>query len=151
MTHQPAADILNDLIQVNNERISRFEEWLARLGNADKDLKLLFAKIIGESHQNKISLATELQAMGEKIADSAAIRGDVYHAFGSVDGQSSVSGRSAILEHSDLSEQAVLSAYELACSGEDIAAYLRDLLTEHQDKIREGYQEIKTLRDQTAW
>jgi uncharacterized protein (TIGR02284 family) len=152
MINQSAAQVLNDLIQVNNERIIRYETLISALPNADEELRFLFAKIIGESHQNKIILATELQAMGEAIELAPEKRGKVYEATvrdlypaGHV-----VNNRLNALEHSDACEGAVLKAYDFSLMSHDVAAYLRDLLSEHQQRITEFRNTIKILRDQTA-
>src|SRR4051812_34960863 len=150
MTDQSAAEILNDLIQVNNERISRYEQLIADLDPADKELRYLFARIVGDSHVNKITLATELQAMGEYIDFSPTRRGKVYQVAYESMVRLSNSGRIQMLDDTNTCEAAVLKGYEYSIHAEDVAAYLRDLLTEHQLRIRQSSDEIRLLRDQIA-
>jgi uncharacterized protein (TIGR02284 family) len=152
MINESAAQVLNDLIQVNNERINRYETLIAALPATDQELRFLFAKIIGESHQNKIILATELQAMGETIELAPDKRGKVYEASVSdlYKAKHVQNNRLNVLDHSDACEGAVLKAYNFSLMSHDVAAYLRDLLYEHQQRITDFRSEIKILRDQTA-
>jgi uncharacterized protein (TIGR02284 family) len=150
MTEQSAAEILNDLIHVNNERISRYEQLIAALDPADKELRYLFARIVGDSHVNKITLATELQAMGEYIDFSPLRRGKVYQVAYENMVRLSSGGRAQMLDDTNTCETAVLKGYEYSIQAEDVAAYLRDLLTEHQLRIRQSADEIRLLRDQIA-
>jgi len=150
MTTPTAAEVLNDLIQINSERISRYEHSIKLLLAADQELRFLFARVIGESHHNKITLATELQAMGEMIDLSYRKPGAVYQftiqnmpGFGA-------ETRLSILDNTEASELAVLRGYDLSLEAEDVAAYLRDVLTAQQCRIKESYNEIKTLKDQMA-
>jgi hypothetical protein len=150
MTDQTAAEVLNDLIEINNERISRYERLIAALSPADSELRFLFARIIGESHQNKITLATELQAMGESIDLSPLKRGKVYQVAIENMNNFGDGNRLNILDHTDICETAVLIGYDFSLQAEDVAAYLRDLLTEHRSRVSESQHQIKVLKDQTA-
>jgi uncharacterized protein (TIGR02284 family) len=150
MTELTAAEVLNDLIQVNNERISRYEQLIAALSPSDSELRFLFARIIGESHQNKITLATELQAMGESIDLSPFKRGKVYQVAVENMDKFGEGSRLNILDHTDVCETAVLLGYDFSLRSDDVAAYLRDLLIEHQHRIREAHHQIKILKDQMA-
>ena len=56
--------MLNDLVQINNDRITGYEKAIRETKPEDDDLKILYATMIAESHRNKIALATEVQALG---------------------------------------------------------------------------------------
>ena len=44
------SEVLNDLIQINNDRIEGYEKALKELKDEDADLKDLFISMIDESH-----------------------------------------------------------------------------------------------------
>jgi uncharacterized protein (TIGR02284 family) len=149
MTNQTAAEVLNDLIQVNTERISRYEQFISSVDPGEKGLRFFFARIIGESHQNKILLATELQAMGEQIDLSPATRGLVYETARQFMTQVVESSWSRVLDQADAFEDAALRAYNVSIHAEDVAAYLRDLLIEHQARINFTREKIRLLKMQS--
>ncbi len=150
MTNLTTPEVLNDLIEVNNSRITWYENALILLEQGDTELRFLFATIIGESHQNKIFLATELQAMGEQIDLSPARRGIIYQTFQTLLPVLSGSTRDQILQYSDCVEAAVLHAYNGAHRSEDVATYLKDILSEHESQTDAFRHTILILRDQTA-
>ena len=52
-TREMTTTVLNDLIQINNDRIVGYERAMKELKDEDADLKVLFTTMIGESHQYK--------------------------------------------------------------------------------------------------
>src|SRR3954468_20702447 len=75
------AETLNDLIQINNDRIAGYERAIEELKPEDSDLKTLFVNMIGESHKHKMALATEVQAQGEEIETGTTNSGKIYRAW----------------------------------------------------------------------
>src|ERR1700691_697997 len=74
-------EVLNDLIQVNNDRITGYEKAIKETKAEDEDLKILFATMIAESHRNKIALATEVQALGAEVEQGTTTSGKIYRAW----------------------------------------------------------------------
>ena len=74
-------EVLNDLIQINNDRIAGYERAIKETSAEDNDLKVLYASMIGESHQIKIALATEVQAMGADVEQGTTTSGKIYRAW----------------------------------------------------------------------
>src|SRR6202012_4124427 len=74
-------EVLNDLIQINNDRITGYEKAIKETKPEDDDLKVLYASMIAESHRNKISLATEVQAMGAEAEQGTTTSGKIYRAW----------------------------------------------------------------------
>jgi hypothetical protein len=119
-------EVLNDLIQINNDRIAGYEKAIKETKSEDEDLKVLYASMIAESHRNKIALASDVKAV-----------------FGGHD-------RHTILSNCEAGEDAAQRAYRTALENEAIPAFIRDLLTQQQQTLRESHDEIKSLRDQYA-
>ena len=77
-------EILNDLVQINNDRIKGYETALEELKPEDADLRPLFLNLIDESRQLKIALGHEVQVLGGSIDDSTRLSGKIYRAWMSV-------------------------------------------------------------------
>lgn len=60
-------ETLNDLIQINNDRVAGYEKAIEELKPEDSDLKALFVKMIGQSHQHKLALASAVQGSGTEL------------------------------------------------------------------------------------
>ncbi|MCH5686816.1 PA2169 family four-helix-bundle protein [Niabella sp. W65] len=76
------ADVINDLVKINNDRIEGYEKALAEINDEDKeDLKPLFAGMIAESKQFKPQLEAIVSTNGGEIAKGALVTGKLYRAW----------------------------------------------------------------------
>jgi uncharacterized protein (TIGR02284 family) len=143
-------EVLNDLIQINNDRIVGYEKAIKETSQADSDLKPLFASMISESHKIKVALATEVQVSGGEVTTGTTNSGKIYRAWMDVKAVFTGHNRHAVLENCETGEDAAQKAYKMALARPDLPAYLRDILTEQQQTLRSAHDEIKALRDQYA-
>lgn len=144
------AEILNDLIQINNDRVAGYEKAIEELKSEDADLKTLFVKMIGESHTYKMALATEVQALGEEIETGTTNSGKIYRAWMDVKAIFTGHDRKTVLNNCEFGEDAAQKAYKMALAEEGISAELRSLITEQKAQLRVSHDEIKALRDAQA-
>jgi len=143
-------EILNDLIQINNDRIAGYEKALKELQPEDSDLKALFVKMIGESHKYKMTLATEVQTLGAEVESGTTNSGKIYRAWMDVKAIFTGHDRKTILNNCEFGEDAAQKAYKMALNEEDLSANLRSVITEQKAALRTSHDEIKALRDVTA-
>ena len=143
-------EVLNDLIQINNDRIAGYEKAIEELKPEDADLKTLFVKMIGESHQHKMALATEVQAMGEDAEVGTTNSGKIYRAWMDVKAIFTGHDRKTVLNNCEFGEDAAQKAYKMALEEEGLSADLRATITEQKAKLRTSHDEIKALRDRQA-
>ena len=141
------AEILNDLIQINNDRVAGYEKAIEELKSEDADLKTLFVKMIGESHKHKMALATEVQALGEDAESGTTNSGKIYRAWMDVKAIFSGHDRKTVLNNCEFGEDAAQKAYKMALEEEGLSADLRSLITEQKADLRVSHDEIKALRD----
>lgn len=146
-TRTANAEILNDLVQINNDRIKGYEKAIEELKSEDADLKTLFVKMIGESHKYKMALATEVQALGEEIEEGTTNSGKIYRAWMDVKAVFTGHDRKTVLNNCEFGEDAAQKAYKMALAEEGLSADLRALVTEQKANLRVSHDEIKALRD----
>ena len=80
-TSKEIADVLNDLIEIHNDRIAGYEKAIRELKGEDDDLKILFASLISQNHKAKGELGTEVQVLGETMETGTTNRGKIYRAW----------------------------------------------------------------------
>jgi uncharacterized protein (TIGR02284 family) len=141
------AEILNDLIQINNDRVAGYEKAIAELRTEDADLKDLFVRMIRESHRHKMALGTEIQDFGEDIETGTTNSGKIYRAWMDVKAVFTGHDRQTVLNNCEFGEDAAQKAYKMALAEEDLSANLRDLISEQKAQLRISHDEIKRLRD----
>jgi uncharacterized protein (TIGR02284 family) len=143
-------EVLNDLIQINNDRITGYEKAIRETKPEDDDLKVLYATMIAESHRNKIALASEVQAMGAEVEQGTTTSGKIYRAWMDVKTLFTGHNRHTILANCEAGEDAAQRAYRTALEHEALPAYIRELLVRQEESLKAGHDEIKALRDQYA-
>ena len=142
-------EVLNDLIQINNDRIIGYEKAIRDTKQEDSDLKVLYASMVAESHRMKIALAVEVQTLGAEIEQGTTTSGKIYRAWLEVKATFNGHNRHAILANCEAIEDATQRAYRSALN-HDLPAFIRDLLTRQQDALEASHEEVRSLRDQYA-
>ena|SRR5579872_2680089 len=141
-------EALNDLIQINNDRIAGYEKAIRETRPEDDDLKILYATMIAESHRNKIALATEVQALGAEIEQGTTTSGKIYRAWMDVKAIFTGHNRHTILANCEAGELAAQRAYRSALEHDSLPTYIRELLVRQEEALQANHEEIRTLRDQ---
>src|SRR5436189_5968746 len=92
---QKVLGYLNDLVQINNDRIEGYER--AANETEDADLKALFSSMASKSRTFKSELTSEITKRGGKSTESTTSSGKVYRVW--MDFKAAVTGkdRKAIL------------------------------------------------------
>ncbi|MNR09272.1 hypothetical protein D3C85_1254680 [compost metagenome] len=149
-TTTATAEVLNDLIQINNDRIEGYEKGRQELKDGDADLKSLFLNMIGESQKYKMALATEVSALGEDIETGTTNSGKIYRVWMDVKAMFTGNDRQTVLNNCEFGEDAAQNAYKMALESEDLPANIRELISDQKASLRTSHDEIKRLRDARA-
>jgi uncharacterized protein (TIGR02284 family) len=142
-------DVMNDLIQMNNDRIIGYEKAIHETKQEDSDLKILFASMVAESHRMKIALATEVQSLGAEVSKGTTTEGKIYQAWRELKAAFSGHNRHTILSNCEAIEDAAQREYRAALK-HDLPAFIRDLLNRQLETLQASHEEVRSLRDQYA-
>lgn len=143
-------EILNDLIQINNDRVTGYEKAIEELAEQDSDLKTLFAQMIRQSNQHKATLTQEVQVLGVSAETGTTTSGKIYRAWMDVKAIFSGHDRETVLNNCEFGEDAAQKAYKTALETEGLSASLRSIITEQKADLRTSHDQIKALRDQVS-
>lgn len=146
-TKEATVDILNDLVQINNDRIAGYERALKETTDENADLKKIFTKCIANSHQCKMELGTEIQALGEDMDTDSTTSGKIYRAWMDVKAVFTGHSRKTILQNCEAAEDATQRAYKEALEDDELPAFLRETITSQKMRLRAAHDEIKAMRD----
>lgn len=141
-------ETLNDLIQINNDRIKGFENAVKETKD-DPELVAVFNNKILESQQLKATLAQEVQVLGETAETGTSVSGTLHRTWLKVKADFTGHSERTILEECEFGEDAIKKAYSSALN-EYLPAYIRDILTDQKAIIDQSHDEIKALRDSVA-
>jgi len=146
-----AAEVLNDLIQINNDRINGYERALKELKDQENDLRTLFTGFIDQSRQLKMALGKEVQVLGKDMDTGTTGSGKIYRAWMDVKALFTGHDRQTVLENCEFGEDAAQKAYKTALETEDLPAYLFALITKQKAELKTAHDEVKALRDQEKY
>ncbi|WP_184549325.1 PA2169 family four-helix-bundle protein [Mucilaginibacter sp. FT3.2] len=144
---QATTVVLNDLIQINNDRIEGYHRALKDLQDGQGDVKSTFLSLIDDSNRYKNELGREVEVLGKDIDTTTSTSGKIHRTWLDVKAAFTAHGTHDILEECEFGEDAIVKAYKTALEEEYIPAFLRELISEQQEEILDAHDEIKALRD----
>jgi len=145
---------LNDLVQINNDRIVGYENALKQIEEeeiqeegVETELRNLFLSHIDDSRRFKLQLAKEVEVLGADAETDTSTSGKLHRAWMDVKTTFTGHSKKSILEECEFGEDAIKKAYESALENENLPAYLRDILNNQLSVLVDAHDEINALRD----
>lgn len=142
-TTEKTTEVLNDLVQINNDRIVGYERAMKELKDGDADLKELFSGMISESTEYK----SQLVSAGANPENDTTNSGKIYRVWMDVKAVFTGHDRKAVLENCEFGEDAAQKAYDTALSTDNLPSDVHALLSQQKQKLRASHDRIKLLRD----
>ncbi|PWT75916.1 MAG: aldehyde dehydrogenase [Bacteroidetes bacterium] len=143
-------EILNDLVEIHHDRIAGYERAVKELKNEDMDLKSRFDAMILESQHMISELANEIQVLRGTVEPGTTTQGKIYRAWAGLKAVFSGDSRHTILSNCEQAEDATQKAYSQALDSDLLPAFLRQMLINQQQTLKDSHDEIHDLRDQYA-
>ncbi len=150
-TTEKSVEVLNDLIEINNDRIDGFDRAAKDLGEGNADLKAVFEKFASDSRRNVQELSQAVGQAGGEVETGNTATGTIHRAWLDVKATFSGHDRKSILEECERGEDAIKKAYREALSADNgLAPQFATVIAQQQQAINEGHDSIKALRDAQA-
>jgi uncharacterized protein (TIGR02284 family) len=147
-TNEKLTEVLNDLIQINNDRITGYEKASKEAENIDIDLKAVFNKMADESRKYKSELSNEITRLGGTPSTDTTNMGKIYRVWMDVKATFTGNDRQTILNSCEYGEDAAQKAYRDALASDaEIDADTRQLITSQQASLKTSHDLIKKYRD----
>lgn len=143
-------EILNDLVEINNDRIVGYEKAIKELKEEDEDLKVLFLNMIDESRQARLELGNEVQVLGGVMEGGTTNSGKIYRVWMDVRALFSGHDRHAVLANCHKGEDAAQVAYKTALESESLPGHLREMISNQKQTLKISHDEIKAFTEQEA-
>ena len=140
-------EILNDLIEINNDRIKAYKLALKDLKISDRALSPLFSKMIDDSEKNNRVLSREVDILGGEAERGTSLEGKIYRAWMNVRNTLAGKTKHHILQNCELNEDATLDAYRTAIQYTELSGYLREMISDQLDVLLHSHDRIKRIRD----
>ena len=150
-TTTQSIEALNDLVQINNDRIEGYEKAANEVKDTfDAEIKTLFYQMAEESRSYKDSLVEAVIRLGGKPATTeSTTSGKIYRAWMDVKATFSGNDVLAALQSCEFGEDAALKAYRDALN-EDLPNGISSLVQSQFESLRASHDRIKRYRDEFA-
>ncbi len=139
--------ILNDLILINNDRVTNYRKAEEELKKEDADLIQLFQEKVEQSNNFIDELTQKVTEAGHKVESGTTNAGKIYHVWMDVKAFFGGFNRKIILDNCVVGEDAALSAYNDALTSEGLSPEIRSLLTQHHADLIVSYNKVKALKE----
>jgi uncharacterized protein (TIGR02284 family) len=147
-TNKDVTEVLNDLIQINNDRTAGYMRAAEDTDNVDVDLRTIFERMADESRQNAIELTAEVGRLGGEPATGTTTSGKIYRAWMNVKDMFTGKDRHALLASCEYGEDAAQRAYEDALATDaPLSTEIRQLITSQKASLKNAHDMIKKYRD----
>ena len=147
-SNEKLTEVLNDLIQINNDRVTGYEKAANETKDIDIDLKTIFNKMADESRKYKTELSNEVTKLGGTPAEGRTVPGTIYQVWMDVKATFTGKDRQSVLDACEYGEDAAQKAYRGALASDaEIDADTRQLITSQQASLKTSHDIIKKYRD----
>jgi len=139
---------LNDLVQIQNDRIKGYENAIEDVQEKNTDLRMVFQKMIDTSNAHRMQLSTQISFLGGEVVEGTTMSGKIYRAW--MDVKLAVAGpdRENVLETCKHGEEAAQKAYDMALDSDAaLSASVRQMLMDQQQELKSQQNEIIALEE----
>jgi uncharacterized protein (TIGR02284 family) len=141
------AEVLNDLIKINNDRIKGYEKAAKETDSQDADLRTVFNDMASESRTYAEELKSHLVGRAPSPGDESTASGAIYRMWMDVKATFSGKGRKAILASCEFGEDAAQKAYNKALEKTELSQEVRQVISDQKTKLKRSHDKIKRMRD----
>jgi uncharacterized protein (TIGR02284 family) len=141
------AEVLNDLIKINYDRIEGYRKAADESKAHDIALHPVFQKMADESRLNVSALTQQVRSLGAEAESGTTTIGKIYHAWMDVKATFTGKDRKSILAACEFGEDQAQKAYDTALSSYAIDGQTRQLIMLQKEILKKQHDQIKALRD----
>ncbi|WP_293873751.1 PA2169 family four-helix-bundle protein [Flavobacterium sp.] len=147
MEKEKTIDTLNNLIQINNDRIEGYKT--AADETKESDLKSLFSQFQATSAKINGELRSEVSRLGGTPTESTRITGKFFRVWMDVKAALTGNDRKSILESCEYGEDVAKKTYEdvLANDSENLSSEQQSMLKEQHSSLVSDYNKVKSMND----
>ncbi|WAC39702.1 ferritin-like domain-containing protein [Pedobacter sp. SL55] len=140
-------NVLNELIELNNDRVAGFEKALADIDDSNSDLKELFQEYAAQSRRFGQELTALVAERAVEPDTGNTIAGTLHRAWIDVKALFGANDRSSILSEVERGEDAIKKAYKLALTEGGLTGPVLDRVSDQAKYMQKSHDTIKALRD----
>lgn len=139
--------ILNELTEINNDRIAGFEKAMADINDENINLKGVFMEYSAQSRKFSQELVALVAGLGGDAETGNSVAGTLHRAWIDVKALFGGSDRESILNEAERGEDAIKAAYQLALEKGELSGEALSTVSRQAEDIKAAHDTIKALRN----
>lgn len=137
-------DVLNDLVNINYDRVYGYERAIEDVESSDVDLKAVFSKYADQSRKYVTYRQQVIQENGGEPATDSTVRGKLFRVWMDFKATLTGKGRQSILDSCEFGEDAAQRAYEDALKTEDhLPDNIRQMIAQQQSELKSAHDSVR--------
>ncbi len=146
MDNSKNIDRLNNLVEINNDRVEGYETAAKEMENGE--MHTLFGKLAATSHNNLSELRAEVNRLGGEPTEGTRVTGKFFRAWMDVKAALSSNERQTVLDSCEFGEDKALEAYnDVLEDPKDLTADQLAMVRKQEAALRQDHDHVKALRD----
>jgi len=147
MENEKSIDVLNNLIQINNDRIEGYETAIKE--TEEQELKELFGEFVITSQKCRQELSGEVNALGGTPTDDTKVSGKFFRVWMDVKAALTGKDRKAIISSCEYGEDMAKETYEEALEehSDDLTPHQLSMVEEQLGMLKADHDTVKEMRD----
>ncbi|MCF0039633.1 ferritin-like domain-containing protein [Dyadobacter fanqingshengii] len=138
--------LIEDLIEINNDRVAGFEKAIEDINDENIDLKAIFEDYAQQSRKNVQELSA-IAGSAPHLETEKSVSGTLHRAWIDVKSLFGGSDRASILSEAERGEDAIKKAYQDALVGDELMLDEQLVVRNQAQGINAAHDRIKALRD----
>lgn len=147
-TNEKLVEVLNDLIEINNDRVTGYQRAVEETKDLDVDLQAVFNSMANDSRKYAAELSQEVNKLGGEATSGTTNSGKIYRVWMDVKATFTGHDRQTVLNNCEFGEDAAQKAYtDALASDAEMSATQRQLIADQQAALKVAHNLIKKYRD----
>ncbi|AYZ35362.1 PA2169 family four-helix-bundle protein [Chryseobacterium indologenes] len=147
MNNEKTVSVLNDLLNITNDRIEGFKKVEDKVWNTHTSLKSDYDQMVAQSQVMKTELIRLITERGGNPDNTTSTAGALHRAW--IDVKNSFSGdkTESTLENVVFGEKAAIKAYEDALDSGDLCPQSTTVVSDQLHHLKSSYRKFETLEE----
>lgn len=145
MNNDKSIPVLNDLLNITNDRIAGFSKVEDKVWETHSDLKAVYDDMVSRSVDMKNDLINLISLKGGEADNSTSVSGAIHRAWIDVKNAFAADKDESTLENVVFGEKAAIEAYEDALESGDLGPESTTLVSDQLHHLRSSYAKFETL------
>jgi uncharacterized protein (TIGR02284 family) len=147
MNNENTVSVLNDLLNITNDRIEGFSKVEDKVWDTHSSLKADYDQMVSQSQTMKNDLIRLINEKGGEADNTTSTAGTIHRVWIDVKNSFVTDKDESTLENVVFGEKAAIDAYQDALDGGDLCPESTRLVSDQLDHLKSSYAKFENLEE----